>query len=145
MDDKIYILAIIAWVAYSFYSSYNKAKKKKEALPAAPPVKPDLPNISPWVSPEEKTIIQAKKPRTSFEFPDPYNSFNNSLVDDSIEEMSSIENLSSETLHEASEKFSKKITYSPSNHTALHMFDTDFGIDEIRKAVIYAEIINRKY
>lgn len=144
MENKIYILAIIAWIAYSFYSAYNKAKKKKEAAPA-PPVQPHIPENDRWSSTIDKPLIKDIKPIPSFIPEGKYNYFSPEPSDDAIEEMSSIENLSSETLHQASENFSKKISYSHSNPTTLNMFDTDFGTDEIRKAVIYAEILNRKY
>lgn len=144
MDDKIYILAIIAWIAYSFYSAYNKAKKKKEATPV-PPAQKQMPEGNPWSSIPEKPLISDIKPVSPINTEGVYNYSGTETSDDTLEEMSSIENLSSETLHEASKNFSKKISYSHTNHDALNMFDTDFGIDEIRKAVIYAEIINRKY
>lgn len=145
MDDKLYILAVIAWVAYSFYSAYKKSQKKRQEAP--PVVQPELEEEQPepeWydttydhrqVDKTPPVIKSAYKPITETYF----------QSDDSIEELSSIENISVEKLQQDAQKFSQKNQVADTNEGKLHMFDINFDESELRKAIIYSEIINRKY
>ena len=143
MDDKLYILAVIAWVAYSFYKAYNKSRKKHEVIPPVV-VQPEIIRNQPETRQFENPFNQ-KYEQTDFN-PVNYPEFEQySIPDDSIEELSSVENLTIEKMHQASEKFSKEAHLTETNTHVPNVFATEITDIDLRKAIIYAEILNRKY
>jgi len=155
MDDLIYILLGIAWIIYAAYRANQKQKKRGSAM------QPSVPTSSPAV-PEERTrpldtiFREILGEGTSLEqvtFPE-----SESYDEIAVKEMEKEKRLFGkpktilETIpaEEGISAFDSKYDEDTRSFTAAdedHAFPVDHGenLFDLRKAVIYAEILNRPY
>ena len=147
MEDLIYIIALIAWVVFAFY---RKSQKKASANEARPPARPreaenPMPTLEEILLGRERQIQPEPVSVPSVELTDGMSPV---LRETTFEKeyklmgISSVEELGQPNLRQ--ENIFSDI--QKDDLTVQHEKDVEHQADfDLRRAVIYAEILNRPY
>jgi len=171
MDDFLYFLLLIGWLGYSIYKQSEKKKKllaKKQALETEP-VKPSAYSPEPLVEVQEKPIFKEPDFAKTLE-----EILVGKSEIDSLEEIPETEVQSLETIPEPAKGYAElnkeEFTRQPFVYSGAEpdverttkgfseeaselvlieedasMEDEDVHRFDLRRAVVYSEILNRKY
>lgn len=149
MDDAIYILIAILWIAYSFYSAYQKAQKQKQKKREISE-NPDTETVPEPYIPERDILKELLGEPLPPEAPEPVTP---PLPKPRYVPLTPpVEAVSMEEIIDEVNEPQRRLTRVPDTEPipepepsfAQEEVFTDAGFN-LRKAVIYSEIINRKY
>lgn len=150
MDDLIYLIILIAWVAFAFYRQSQKKKAAQQAQAARPDT--PKPEGSPFKTLEEILFEETEPEPEPAPEPSRYDrSFRRTTAYEPIsleqlymkDEIQSLETLvpagqEKVVKKETKEQILEEVEKRPARHPLLEDFD-------LRKAVLFAEILNKPY
>ena len=150
MEDYIYIMIAVVWIAYSFYTSYQKAQKQKQGKTSIPGNAGPVPAPKPYMperdilhellgEPEPKEVIPSGKTYVP--------EWQEAAPEKKVTEAESME----EIIDDIKTEKRTLVTFQPEAETTSSESvsqEQESGTEtsfNLRNAVIYSEILNRKY